>query len=109
MIFCGMVGIKDPARTEVPTSIVKCREAHIRVIVITGDKLETAVSICKEIKVFENMSEKEILKRSYLGRDFMQFAIREKSVDEDGVEVVKLLPSDKQRTLLKQEGSFLFA
>ena len=45
MIFCGMVGIKDPARTEVPISIGKCADAQIRVIVITGDKPETATAI----------------------------------------------------------------
>ena len=61
MIFCGMVGIKDPARTEVPISIGKCVDVQIRVIVITGDKPETATAICKEINVFsDDLSEQDV-------------------------------------------------
>lgn len=44
MILVAMCGIKDPARPEVYESIARCSDAGIRVMMITGDSKETAVS-----------------------------------------------------------------
>jgi Ca2+-transporting ATPase len=54
MIFCGLVGIRDPPRQGVREAIHRCMDAHIRIIVITGDKKETAQAICREIDVFQD-------------------------------------------------------
>lgn len=43
----GLLGLQDPLREEVPQAINECREAGIRVIMCTGDHVETARSIAK--------------------------------------------------------------
>eukprot|EP00796_Vickermania_ingenoplastis_P010661 gene10661-7407_t len=49
MIFVGACGMIDPPREDVPDAIRKCQSAGIRVVVITGDKRETAVAICQKV------------------------------------------------------------
>ena len=49
MTLAGLIGIEDPPRPEVAGAIRKCREAGIRVIMVTGDHPNTAKAIAKEI------------------------------------------------------------
>ncbi|TAK04551.1 MAG: cation-transporting P-type ATPase, partial [Candidatus Manganitrophaceae bacterium] len=49
LTLTGLVGLEDPPRPEVPAAILKCREAGIKVIMVTGDHPHTALAIAKEI------------------------------------------------------------
>jgi len=54
LCFIGLTGMIDPVRDEVKPAVEKCREAGIRPIMITGDHLDTAVAIAKELGIVEN-------------------------------------------------------
>lgn len=70
MTFVGMVGIIDPPRPQVRPAIALCREAGIRVIVITGDNKRTAEAICRKIGVFND--HEDLSECSFIGRAFFQ-------------------------------------
>lgn len=56
LTFMGMVGFIDPIRKEAVASIDECREAGIKVLMITGDHPLTAFSIAKDLKLTTNYS-----------------------------------------------------
>ncbi len=53
LCFTGLCGMIDPVRPEVKVAIERCREAGIRPIMITGDHVDTAVAIAKELGILE--------------------------------------------------------
>jgi P-type Ca2+ transporter type 2C len=46
--FIGLVALEDPVRPDVPAAIGECRAAGIRVVMITGDHRQTALSIARQ-------------------------------------------------------------
>ena len=53
MTFLGLAGMIDPVRPEVKAAIEECRAAGIRPIMITGDHVDTAVAIAKELGILD--------------------------------------------------------
>ncbi len=51
LCFVGLSGMIDPVRPEVKDAIVECRSAGIRPIMITGDHVDTAAAIAKELGI----------------------------------------------------------
>ncbi|KAL1524870.1 hypothetical protein AB1Y20_019750 [Prymnesium parvum] len=107
LVFVGMVGIKDPARPEVATSISRCREAGIRVIMITGDSAATAKAIAKDVNIFtaEGDTEDEDSNDNLVFEGSSFFALpqdrQEKLLLNRNLVFCRAEPQDKQR-LIKQ-------
>ncbi len=51
LCFLGLCGMIDPVRPEVAAAIEECREAGIRPIMITGDHIDTAAAIARELGI----------------------------------------------------------
>lgn len=51
VVIIGLVGIRDDVRPEAKEAIAEVQGAGIQVVMITGDRLETAVAIAKDARV----------------------------------------------------------
>ena len=49
MVFLGLQGMIDPPRPEVEAAIADCRQAGIRVVMATGDNVETAKAVGRQL------------------------------------------------------------
>ncbi len=90
--FLGFVGMIDPLKEGVKQAVLDCKQANIRVVMITGDHPNTALAIGKDCYIADNesqvMSGKQLqdISDSYLAekiRDIRIFA--------------RVTPADKQR------------
>ena len=53
LCFAFMVGIRDDNRPDVPEAIKKCHHAGITVRMVTGDNINTAIAISKDVGIIE--------------------------------------------------------
>ncbi len=77
MIFIGLTGMIDPVRPEVKDAIVECRNAGVKPIMITGDHINTAKAIARELGILTDDSQ------AMMGSDI------EKYTDEEFAEIVE--------------------
>ncbi len=54
LCFMGLCGMIDPVRPEVVEAIKECKSAGIRPVMITGDHVDTAVAIAKELGILND-------------------------------------------------------
>lgn len=57
MCFVGLSGMIDPVRPEVKAAIEEAHGAGMRVVMITGDHIDTAVAIAKELNIVTDRSQ----------------------------------------------------
>jgi Ca2+-transporting ATPase len=99
LTLLAMVGIVDPPRPEAKTAIAECREAGIRVRMITGDHAATAAAIAAELGIEG---------RAVTGNEFAAMSDELLHIELDNIGVVaRVAPEDKVRLvrLLKEKGN----
>ncbi|MBU0967916.1 MAG: cation-transporting P-type ATPase [Proteobacteria bacterium] len=102
IVLTGLIGLADPPRPEVAEAIKKCREAGIRIIMITGDGSRTAVAIAREIGLVR--AEPTVVE----GTEFLRMTDAELHDVLSGEEVIfsRMTPKHKLRVVnvLKEKG-----
>jgi calcium-translocating P-type ATPase len=88
----GLLGIEDPPRPGVARAIAKCREAGIRVAMVTGDHPRTAAAIAREIGL--QGPDGSVIEGKNLPADEEVLGAL---VDRDGIVLSRVSPEDKLR------------
>jgi ATPase, P-type (transporting), HAD superfamily, subfamily IC len=57
LTFVGMVGMMDPARPEVSEAIRLFKKAAVKIVMITGDHVNTAFAIAKDLAIADDISQ----------------------------------------------------
>ena len=60
VVIIGLVGIRDDVRAEAREAIIQVQNAGIQVVMITGDRLETAVAIAKDAGLLKDKSDRAL-------------------------------------------------
>jgi sodium/potassium-transporting ATPase subunit alpha len=102
MTFLGLIGLQDPPRPEVPGAIGKCRDAGVRIIMITGDGSRTALAIAKQIGLVQGTA------LTIEGPAFNQMTDPELTEKLSAPEIIfaRMTPKHKMRvvSILKDQG-----
>lgn len=108
LTLAGVVGMIDPPRPEVKEAVVQCKRAGIRVIMATGDHINTAIAIGQAtgiLAVGKPTAEKVLTEKQLLALDEDEF---ERAVMAADV-LARLTPNMKLRivTLLQDNGELI--
>ena len=92
MIFIGLTGMIDPVRPEVKDAIVECRNAGITPIMITGDHINTAKAIARELGILNDDSQ------AMMGADIDKYSDEEfEKIVENVFVYARVQPEHKTR------------
>ncbi len=93
IVIIGLVGIRDDVRPEARDAIHQVQEAGIQVVMITGDRLETAVAIAKDAGLLKSDKDKALS-----SAQLNEMSDEEvKKIIPDIRVIARALPTDKSR------------
>ncbi len=110
LIFLGIVGMIDPPRKEVVSSIKSCHEAGIRVIMITGDHKATAIAIAKQLGIYKdkdlavNVEGFHKMTREELHRKLSKITVFARVSPKDKLDIVNALQEQKEIVAMTGDG-----
>ena len=98
--FAGILGMIDPPRESVKKSVELCKNAGIRPIMITGDSIDTAIAIAKNVGIIDNDSE------AILGSELDKYNDEElKNIVKRYSVYARVNPSHKERIVFALQNS----
>ncbi|MDP3918516.1 MAG: cation-translocating P-type ATPase, partial [Nanoarchaeota archaeon] len=106
-IFLGLQGMIDPPRNEVKNSIKLCKDAGIRIIMITGDHKLTAKAIAKEVGIEGEAidgNELDKLSDSQLKQTLKTVNIFARASPQHKVRILNILQKQKQVVAMTGDG-----
>lgn len=99
LTFVGLIGMIDPPREGVKEAVKTCRKAGIKTVMITGDHLQTAKAIAKELGILRkgdlaiNGETLEKMSQQELERNIMRYSVFARVSPEHKVRIVKAFQS----------------
>ena len=104
LTFLGIVAISDPVRPDVPAAIQDCRNAGVRVKIVTGDTAATACEIGRQVGLWTDEDNDDAI---ISGPDFAALSDDEAAQRAQQIKIMaRARPDDKARLvkLLQQQG-----
>ena len=95
LIFVGLIGMIDPPREGVSEAVKTCKNAGIKTVMITGDHLETAKAIAKDLGILcsgdDAITGQELDKMSQreLEKNIKKYSVFARVTPEHKVRIVK--------------------
>ncbi len=95
LTFVGLIGMIDPPREGVKEAVRTCKEAGIRTVMITGDHLETARAIAKDLGILESKDkaitgqELDKMTQEQLEKNIRDYSVFARVTPEHKVRIVK--------------------
>lgn len=93
IVLVGLVGIRDDVRPEAKEAIQEVQKAGIQVVMITGDRKETAVAIAKEAGLFKGGSDLALTSQQLNSMSDEEVKAKLKDIRV----ISRALPTDKSR------------
>ncbi|MGL5733175.1 MAG: cation-translocating P-type ATPase, partial [Metamycoplasmataceae bacterium] len=111
LTFIGLIGMIDPPRVEVKKSIEECIAAGIKPVMITGDHLNTAIAIAKDLGIIRGQDELAItgiqldqLTDEYLNENIERYSVFARVSPVNKIRIVKAWQSRDQVVAMTGDG-----
>jgi plasma-membrane calcium-translocating P-type ATPase len=113
LTFAGLVGMIDPPRPEVKAAVDECKKAGMTAIMITGDHIETAKAIARDIGILEEGmgyltltgAELDKLSEADFMRDIDLYRVFARVSPENKLRIVKALKASGKKVAMTGDGA----
>lgn len=110
LVFIGLAGMIDPVRSEVKDAVAECRLAGIRPVMITGDHIDTAVAIGKELGIITDRAQAitgaqlDKISDEQFEKDIEKYSVYARVQPEHKVRIVKAWKAKGMVTAMTGDG-----